>query len=276
MKKPVDDLYFDYTLTADRTGYVAKLSQLALFPTSCPSVNEISLPYTYNGLPVKEIADFGMSAYRCHTTILGLNVGHYTRVPFNKIVLPYTLEKIGEKAFASCFDLQVVFPNGDKIAAMSPDAFWSPNDTVWANLSKAHLKLLLQTLHTKYIGENEGFTYQIKADSHFGGENDLAHYEALTEYICIKENILYVGTSISAFELGLLYHEFFHHYQLVAMTGVGEECLESMNVKPTNEEITAWKTPYDTSDYDAYWNHSLEVSARNFATEWSGWVFEKP
>lgn len=265
-KKPVFDLYFDYTLTADKTGYAAKLSQLALFGTTCPNVEEISLPYSYNGKPVKEIADYGMSAYRCYPEKLGLE--YYSYVPFDKIVLPYTIEKIGEKAFAGCFDLQVVLPQADAVSYISPDAFFSPNDMVSVNLSEKHLNMLLQTLHSAYIGENASFTYKIQDAAHFDSENTLAHYESLAEYVCIKDSTF--TEEFSAFELGILYHEFFHHYQVVATTGLGEESLATMKIKPTSEEIESWKQPYDTTDYEKYWNHPMEVSAREFAEIWSG------
>ena len=267
-KKPVFDPYFDYTPTRDGTGYVAKLSQLANYTDCCPKVEEITLPYYYNGKPVKEIANFGISSWRNRPTKLG-DFYSQSLMPVSKIVLPYTIEKIGEYAFATFNPLQVVIPEGDSLSYISPNAFWSPNNSIKMNLSEKHLGMMLQTLHTKYIGENENFTYVLQDDSHFELINELAHYEALSEYICIRKSMF--SSEITSIRLGILYHEFFHHYQIVATLGVGEESLETMKIKPTAEEIEAWKQPYDKEDYNAYYNHPLEVSARAFAEEWSGW-----
>lgn len=271
-KKPVFDFYFDYTLTEDGTGYVAEISQLAI---SLGSPNEywkdeLCLPASYNGKPVKEIAPYGFSQYRCYPTKQDLD--YYTTFFFERIVLPDSIEKIGEKAFAGCIELEVALPQEDSLSYISPDAFWSLNDAISVNLSERHVQMLLQTLHERYIGKNENFTYKVEPDEHFNNENDQAHYETMMEYVCIKQSAFH--GDISAFELGVLYHEFFHHYQIVARLGVGEENLETLAVQPTAEEIAAWNQPYDTEDYEAYWNHPMEVSAREFATLWSGLVLK--
>ena len=51
---------------------------------------------------------------------------------------------------------------------------------------------------------------------------------------------------------------------------VEEETLETMLIKPTQEEITAWGEAYNKDDYEEYWNHPMEVWARAFALEWTG------
>lgn len=266
VKKPVADPYFDYTLNMNRRGYVARLSQLCLFPQICPPIDEISLPYYYNGMPVTEVAEYGMSAYRCFPDKRG--VEYYSYVPFGKINIPHTIEKLGNMAFASCFRLEVGMPAESGLWYIAPDAFWSPNDSVSANLTKTHLDLMLQRLHYRYIGKNDNFVCKIMGDEHFA-ENELAHYEALTEYVCVKKSAF--DGDFSSFELCLLYHEFFHHYQLVAMIGIGDETLEALRIKPSAEDIEGWNLPYDTTDYEAYWSHPMEVSARAFAEEFSGY-----
>ena len=261
-KKPVFDQYFDYNLTDGGTGYVAKLSQLTMFRDCTPYVDSITLPAVYNGKPVKEIADYGMTQYRCAN--YAYEGSTYT--PFKKLVLPTSIERIGKRAFAG-WNMEIEIPETAELDYVSPDAFWSECDGVKVSLSKAHISVMLKALHDAYIGENDEFKVEYREDEHFSTENELGHYEALTEYVCIKESAL---NDISAFELSLFYHEFAHHYQIVATVGLGNENLENMQIKPTQTEIDGWKQEYDKDDYEKYWNHPMEVWARAFALEWTG------
>lgn len=266
-KKPIKDAYFDYHLTDEGDGYAVRLNPLLFyFNRFVPSVYEVTVPAIYNGKPVVEVPDFGLSFYQ--TT--GEMRDDYGIYKFKRINLPSTLKRIGAKAFANCHALEVVLAEDTQLEYISPDAFWSSWDSVTVNLTTAQLTMMVQELHTMYIGGNDGFGVHFEQTDHFKDDGEQGHYESFAEYICVKEGLFGETARISAFELGIIYHEFAHHYQFIAMVGVGEETYDSLAIKPTQEEVEAWLQDYDKTNPDAYWNHPMEVSARAFAEEWTG------
>lgn len=267
-EKPIKDSYFDYHLTEEGDGYAVRLNPLLFyFDRYAPSTYELTVPATYNGKPVVEVPDFGLSFYQ--TT--GDMRDDYGIYKFQKLNLPSTIKRIGAKAFASNCTLEVVFDENMQLEYLSPDAFWSSRDEVTANLTKTHLAMMLNQLHNTYIGENADFEVRFELGDHFD-ENEYGHYEAFTEYICVTEGLFGETARISAMELSIIYHEFAHHYQFIAMVGLGEETYESLIIQPTQEEVEAWGQTYDKDDYDAYRNHPMEVHARAFAEEWTGFL----
>ena len=270
-KKPIADEYFDYHWSDEGDGYEVRLSPMATLPynTYRPEYQtELTIPSTYNGLPVVEIPDFGMSYYQ--VTGNGMRDTYGANV-YGTLYVPASIKRIGEKAFANIFETKIVFDENAVFDEISPDAFYSNQNSVKVNMTKAQLESVVKGLHEQYIGVAEEFALHLEPAEHFKDENALGHYEVFAEYICILADDLDLA-NISTYDFWKIFHEFAHHYQVVAMYGVGEERYDSLLIKPTQEEVTAWKQDYDKEDYDAYWNHPMEVSARAFATEWTGFV----
>lgn len=266
IEKPIADEYFDYFLTDDGKGYEARLSPLNdYFYRWANFADELTIPSVYNGKPVVAIGDYGMGNYRKGVEEDWSTVNLYP--VYKKLIVPASVKRIGVKAFANYAQTEIVFDENAEFEYISPDAFYSTNDSVKAVLTKTQLTGLVKQLHERYIGDGEGFEVRFLADEHFGDENELGHYEGFAEYICLKESVI---TDISAFELSLIYHEFAHHYQFAAMAGVGEETYETLAIQPTEAEVEAWSEPYDEEDYAAYWAHPMEASARAFALKWTG------
>ena len=270
-RKPIADEFFDYHLSEEGDGYEVRLSQLSILPYSNYEMEyqeELTIPSTYNGLPVVEIPDFGMSYYQ--VTGNGMRDTYGANV-YGTLYVPASIKRIGEKAFANIFETKIVFDEKAVFDEISPDAFYSNQNSVKANMTKAQLESVVKGLHEQYIGVADGFALCLEPAEHFKDENALGHYEIFAEYICILADDLDLA-NISTYDFWKIFHEFAHHYQVVAMYGVGEETYESLLIKPTQEDVTAWKQDYDKEDYDAYWTHPMEVSARAFAAKWTGLV----
>ena len=156
---------------------------------------------------------------------------------------------------------------------ISPDAFYSKGNTITVEMTKTQVEGVVKGLHEIYIGNADNFELRFEPAAHFGNENTLGHYEVLAEYICIRADD-FDFKNVSTYDFWKIFHEFAHHYQMIARIGLGEETYESLKIKPTQEEIEAWRQPYDTEDQTAYWNHPMEVSARAFAEEWTGICIE--
>lgn len=112
----------DYVLNSDNASYsVAKIGKI--------STTDIVLPATYNNLPVTTI---GKDA---------LNENLESRPPLQKItsiIIPATVTKIEEGAFAFCGNLKnVTFEEGSKLAKIGADAFYKCSALESINLNTA-------------------------------------------------------------------------------------------------------------------------------------------
>ena len=264
-RKPIADEFFDYHLSEKGDGYEVRMSQLAAVKR--PYADTLTIPSTYNGLPVVEIPDFGLSYYQ--VTGNGMRSGYGANV-YGTLYVPASIKRIGEKAFAnSSYSIKIVFDENATFDEISPDAFYSNQNSVKANMTKAQLESVVKSLHEIYIGDADGFELRFEPVEHFTGEGVVGHYEGFAEYICIRADD-FDFANISPNDFWKIFHELAHHYQFVAMYGVGEETYESLLIQPTQEDVAAWKQAYDTEDYDAYWTHPMEIFARAFAAKWSG------
>ncbi|MBR4942969.1 MAG: hypothetical protein IKZ28_02975, partial [Clostridia bacterium] len=270
-EKPVADKYFDYHWSDEGDGYEVRLSQLSVLPYSnymAEFQEELHIPSTYNGKPVVEISDFGLSYYQVSNNGMRDNYGAYV---YGTLYVPSSVKRIGEKAFAAFINkVKIVFEEDAVLEEISPDAFYSKFNSVKVEMTKTQLEGLVKELHERYIGDASRFELHFEPAEHFESEGELGHYETYTEYLCIREES-FDFKNISTFDISKIYHEFAHHYQFIAFEGLGEERYETLKIQPTQEEIEGWKTPYDKEDYETYWTHPLEIWARAFAEEWSGY-----
>lgn len=272
--KPIADAYFDYHWSEEEDGYEVRLSQLMSIPLYAyrfKHPSELHIPSTYNGHPVVEIPDFGMSYYQVSGN--GMRSGYGAHL-YGTLYVPSSIKRIGEKAFANEWDVTIILDENCVFDEISPDAFYSEYDSVVAEITRTQLEGLVKALHEKYIGDATNFEVRFEQADHFGGENVVGHYESLADYICVSEGMFGDTARISSMELCILYHEFAHHYQFVAKMGSEVPPYESVLIQPTEEELSAWREPYDSTEGEAYWNHPMEVSARDFAKLWSGYTME--
>ncbi len=272
-KKPIADKYFDYHWSDEGDGYEVRLSQLSILPYSDYEMEyqeELYIPSTYNGKPVVEIPDFGFSYFQLSGNGMREDYGAHV---YGTLYVPSSIKRIGAKAFAHTWGVKIVFDENVILDEISPDAFYSKVNSVKVKMSKMQLEGVVKGLHEQYIGDADGFELHFEPAEHFKGENVVGHYESLTEYICIRADDFDLE-NISTYDFWKIFHEFAHHYQMIAWVGLGEETYESLKIKPTQEEVEAWKQPYDTEDQAVYWNHPMEVSARAFAEEWTGICIE--
>lgn len=100
--------YYDtnYCLYCNRDGLEYKLDAsgtyyIVLHDSNIKGARRIIIPETYNGYPVREIAS-GI------TTTNGSYNGFYNNKDITELVLPETLETIGDYAFESCTNLKAV------------------------------------------------------------------------------------------------------------------------------------------------------------------------
>ena len=265
--KPDKNDYFDFDYIPEEHAYAVRLNPLTaiMYPERIVEYSEIlEIPSTYCGVPVTKISDYGMSYYDSNGFSDILN----SAIVFKKLRVPSSIKYIGKCAFASWAETTVVFDEDIELEYISPDAFWSPNDSVSANLTKDQLLMMVKSLHEEYIGDSSEFYIAWEDDSHFN-EGDLGHYTATKEFICVKESSF---ENVSAFELNILYHELAHHYQFVSIAGTETETFDSLKIKPTDEEVEGWSLPYDKSNPDAYLNHPMEISAREFSSKYTGYT----
>ena len=273
-KKPTADAYFDYHWSEEGDGYEVRLSQLMSIPLYAyrfKHPSELHIPSTYNGHPVVEIPDFGMSYYQVSGN--GMRSGYGAHL-YETLYVPSSIKRIGGKAFANEWDVTIILDENCVFDEISPDAFYSEYDSVVAEITRKQLEGLVKALHEKYIGDATNFEVRFEQADHFGGENVVGHYESTADYICVAEGLFGDTARISSMELYILYHEFAHHYQFVAKMGSEVPPYESVLIQPTEEELSAWREPYDSTEGEAYWNHPMEVSARAFAKLWSGYTME--
>ena len=189
-------------------------------------------------------------------------------IVFKELQVPSSIKYIGKRAFANWAQTNIVFDEEIELEYISPDAFWSNYDSVTANLTKDQLLMMIRSLHEEYIGNSSEFYIAWEEDSHFE-DGALGHYMTSKEFICVKESAF---ENISAFELSILYHEFAHHYQYISVVGTETENFASLIIKPTAEEVDGWSLEYDKSDHDAYLNHPMEISARDYSYKYTGYV----
>lgn len=135
VKAGYDEQGLAYYLLEDGSGYAVTRGKLDYdVPSMLPET--IVIPESYGGLPVKEIRDHGFATFIPGKIINGMFVegSGYLPKPFEenprgniitkKVILPSTLERIGEAAFAGLFQLEeIIIP--DSVTEIGMQAFWA-------------------------------------------------------------------------------------------------------------------------------------------------------
>lgn len=135
VKASYDEQGLAYYLLEDGSGYAVTRGKLNPdVPSTLPET--IIIPESYGGLPVKEVRDHGFTTFVPGKIINGVFVegSGYLPKPFEenprgnnitkKVILPSTLERIGEAAFAGLFQLEeIVIP--DSVTEIGMQAFWA-------------------------------------------------------------------------------------------------------------------------------------------------------
>lgn len=129
---------FEFTLNAAKNGYIATAYR-------CATVANLTVPTTYNGLPVVEIAD---KVFYNHGELVS-------------VVLPDHLAKIGTQAFASCSKLQKVeIP--DSVESIGESAFANCASLESINLPLGLTEIQASTFYACYFLESIEIPFQVK------------------------------------------------------------------------------------------------------------------
>ncbi len=129
---------FEFKLNSAKTGYIATAYR-------CATVANLTVPTTYNGLPVVEIAD---KVFYNHGELVS-------------VILPDHLEKIGSQAFSACSNLQkVVIP--DSVESIGESAFANCGTLETVNLPLGLTEVKASTFYACYFLESIEIPFQVK------------------------------------------------------------------------------------------------------------------
>lgn len=129
---------FEFQLNSTKTGYIATAYR-------CATVANLTVPTTYNGLPVVEIAD---KVFYNHGELVS-------------VVLPDHLVKIGNQAFSACSNLQKVeIP--DSVESIGESAFANCGTLETVNLPLGLTEIKASTFYACYFLESIEIPFQVK------------------------------------------------------------------------------------------------------------------
>jgi len=241
-----DDFWYACVLNDDNTYTIER----------CSITNKnATIPEIINGIRVSAIAE---------------NAFAYNSGIFH-VVIPAGITNIEDDAFAHIDTGCSIKIEGDRDnLTLDMFAYCNGANSMLISITEQTIKNMISNLVDTFI-EDADLEVVFEPESHFNGE--FAHYESGTRKICLPE-----VAEDSVYTVGALWvwaHEIRHFYQFIAIGAVEGLDKTDLLVQPTNEQIAGWQTTYpDPSvDYEAYWNHPLEVDARDFATQLMGFNF---
>lgn len=223
-------------------------------------IGEIKVPETVNGKAVTEIGDYAF---------LTLFTNGRRDYPYS-IEIPESIKTISENAFYGLNDIVNITVKGDRdftFQAFTKQEFpkyfggaLKALNQADFNVTENTLKNMVNNLVATFVDTELEIEF---VDKDHLGENVLGHYESGSKKICILENEGY-----SFLTLYTIAHEIRHFYQEIAIGNVSGLSQEDLLVKPTDDQIGAWKYLEYTGmlgNYEEYYYNAREIDAREYA-----------
>lgn len=227
--------------------------------------HNVVVPELVDNIPVTGIADYAfIHSLNYHTDI-------------SSIEIPESVITISEKAFYGLNCKVDITIKGDKDLTFEQfkKDFEIENGQIdfYSNatfsVTENTLKNMINNLVHTFVDSDITVVF---TDVEHLGEDVWGHYEGGSKKICILQT-----DDITFFSLGVIAHELRHFYQEIAIGGVHGLDGDDLLIKPTDNQIGAWKyLEYISSDEDIYkyWFNAREIDSREYANSVLGFAIQ--